>query len=83
MLFGRIDLDLRTVVLSQDQVTVSVRSLFGSVTIIVPKAWRIEEQVLVARLAAGDRQPGQRRSPGADDPAAGVMLGGSFRLSDG
>jgi Domain of unknown function (DUF1707)/Cell wall-active antibiotics response 4TMS YvqF len=83
VLFGRIDLDLRTVMLSQDQVTVSVRSLFGSVTVIVPKAWRIEEQVLVV----GSRQAIASRDN--DDPRVpmirlrGFMFGGSFRLSDG
>jgi hypothetical protein len=82
-LFGRIDLDLRTVVLSQDQVTVSARGVFGTVTIIVPRAWRIEEQVLVL----GSRQAIASRDN--DDPRVpmirlrGFMLGGSFRLSDG
>jgi hypothetical protein len=81
--FGRIDLDLRAVMLSQDQVTVTVRSLFGSATIIVPRGWRIEEQVLVL----GSRQAIASRDN--DDPRVpmvrlrGLMLGGSFRLSDG
>jgi len=60
-----------------------VRSLLGPVTIIVPKAWRIEEQVLVV----GSRQAIASRDN--DDPRVpmirlrGFMFGGSFRLSDG
>lgn len=81
-LFGRIDLDLRTVVLSQDQVTVIVRSLASSVTVVVPKGWRIQEQVFVL----GSRQAIDSRDDLSTAPMIrlrGTMLGGSFRLSDG
>ena len=81
-LFGRIDLDLRHVVLSQDQVTVVVRSLASSVSIVVPKGWRIQEQVFVL----GSRQAIDSRDDLSTAPMIrlrGTMLGGSFRLSDG
>ncbi len=82
-LFGRIDLDLRTCVLSQDQVTIAVRGVFGTVTVIVPRAWRIEEQVLVigSRQAIASRDNDDARVPMVR--LRGTILGGSFRLSDG
>ncbi len=81
-LFGRIDLDLRTCVLSQDQVTVVVRSLASSVTVVVPKGWRIQEQVFVL----GSRQAIDSRDDLSNAPMIrlrGTMIGGSFKLSDG
>lgn len=81
-LFGRIDLDLRACVLSQDQVTVVVRSLASSVTVVVPKGWRIQEQVFVL----GSRQAIDSRDDLSNAPMIrlrGTMIGGSFKLSDG
>ncbi len=81
-LFGRIDVDLRTAVLSQDQVTITVRSLASSVSIIVPKGWRVQEQVFVL----GSRSAIDSRDDLSNAPMIrlrGTMLGGSFKLSDG
>ncbi len=80
-LFGRIDLDLRNVVLSQDQVTVVVRGLATSVSVIVPRGWRIQEQVFVL----GSRQAIDSRDDLSNAPMIrlrGTLIGGSFRLSD-
>lgn len=83
-LFGRVEMDLRGVVLSHDpdQVTIIVRSLASTVSIMVPKGWRISEQVFVL----GGRQAIASR----DDNSAAVMfrvrgtvLGGTFKLADG
>jgi len=81
-LFGRIDLDLRAANLSQDQVTITVRSLASTVSIVVPKGWQVQEQVLVL----GSRQAIERRDDNSNAPIlrlSGMVLGGTFRLSDG
>jgi hypothetical protein len=81
-LFGRIDLDLRGANLSQDQVTITVRSLASTVSIIVSKDWRVQEQVLVL----GSRHAIERRNDNSNAPMlrlSGMVLGGTFRLTDG
>lgn len=83
-LFGRVEMDLRNVMLSHDpdQVTIIVRSLAGAVSIIVPKGWRIQEQVfaLGSKQAIGSRDDNSRA---VMFRVRGLMLGGSFKLSDG
>lgn len=83
-LFGRVDIDLRDVVLShdRDQATVIVRSLASTVSIIVPKGWRIADQVFVlgSRQAIGDRDDGSRA---VMFRVRGTIFGGSFTLADG
>jgi hypothetical protein len=79
--FGRVDLDLRTAVPTQDQVTLNVRGLAGTVAIIVPPGWRLQDDVLVI----GTRQAIER--PGGDASAPmlrvhGLVLGGTFRLTE-
>jgi hypothetical protein len=83
-IFGQIDLDLRSVVLSHDmhQVTVVVRSFFGTVRIIAPAGWRLEEQVFVL----GSKRAIDRPDNGSTVPPIlrvnGYLIGGSFELAD-
>jgi Domain of unknown function (DUF1707) len=80
-LFGRIDLDLRSARLSQDQVTLTVRGIASTVNIIVPKGWRLQEQVLVL----GSRKVIESRDDNSSAPMLrlrGLMLGGTFGVSD-
>lgn len=83
-LFGRVDMDLRDVVLSHDldQLTIIVRGLASTVSITVPKGWRIAEQVFVlgSRQAIASRDDGSRA---VMFRVRGTMLGGTFRLTDG
>jgi Domain of unknown function (DUF1707) len=79
--FGRLDLDLRAAVPGQDQVTLTVRSLAGTVAIIVPPGWRVQDEVLVL----GTRRAIERKGGNAVAPLlklTGIVLGGSFQLSD-
>lgn len=83
-LFGSVDMDLRNVVLSHDpdQVTIIVRSLAATVSIIVPKGWRIAEQVFVlgSKQAIDSRDDNSRA---VMFRVRGTMLGGTFKLTDG
>ncbi|HYK31958.1 MAG TPA: DUF1707 domain-containing protein [Streptosporangiaceae bacterium] len=83
-LFGRVDMDLRNVLLSHDpdQVTIIVRSLASTVSIIVPKGWRIQEQVFVlgSKQAIDSRDDNSRA---VMFRVRGTMLGGTFTLIDG
>lgn len=83
-LFGRVDMDLRQVVLSHDldQVTIIVRSLASTVSITVPKGWRVSEQVFVlgSRQAIGNRDDNSRA---VMCRVRGTMLGDTFTLADG
>jgi hypothetical protein len=80
--FGQIDLDLRTAKLTEDQqLSISVRALAGTVRIIVPKGWRISEQVTVL----GSRRAIESRDDDSRAPIlrlTGTMLGGKLELSD-
>jgi hypothetical protein len=83
-LFGRVDMDLRNVVLSHDpdQATIIVRGLACAVSIVVPKGWRIAEQVFVL----GNKQAIDSRddnSPAVMFRVRGALLGGAFTLTDG
>ena len=79
--FGRIDLDLRAAVPGQDQVTLTVRSLASTVTVIVPPGWRLREQVLVlgSKRAIEQHDDGSRATL---LEVRGLVLGGTFRLSE-
>lgn len=83
-MFGQVDLDLRSVVLSHDmhQVTILVRGVFGSVKVIAPAGWRLEEQVFVL----GSKQAIERPDMGSTTPPIlrvhGFVIGGSFELAD-
>jgi len=83
-IFGSVDIDLRNVVLSHDldQLTIIVRSLASTVSIIVPKGWRIAEQVFVlgGRQAIDSRDDNSRA---VMFRVRGTMLGGTFKLTDG
>jgi hypothetical protein len=61
--FGGFDLDLRTAVPSQDEITLTVWSVAARVAITVPDRWRVTNQVLVlgSRQAMADRDgpPGE------------------------
>lgn len=84
-MFGTIDLDLRSVVLSHDmhQVTVVVRGIFGSVRVVAPAGWRLEDQVFVL----GSKQAIERPDTGSTTAPIlrvhGFVVGGSFELADG
>jgi hypothetical protein len=80
--FGGLDLDLRAAVPSQEEITLTVRSVAARVAITVPPGWRVVNQVFVAgrRQAMDDREgkPGQ--------PVlrlSGACLGGTFVLTQG
>ncbi len=83
-LFGRVDMDLRDVVLSHDpdQVTIIVRGLASTVSITVPKGWRVQEQVFVlgSKQAIDSRDDHSRA---VMFRVRGTMLGGAFTLTDG
>jgi Domain of unknown function (DUF1707)/Cell wall-active antibiotics response 4TMS YvqF len=79
--FGRIDLDLRNAVPTQDQVTLTVRGLAGTVSIIVPAGWRLQDDVFVL----GTRQAIERSEGDPQAPILrihGVVLGGTYRLTE-
>ena len=56
--FGSFDLDLRSAVPSQDEITLTVWSLAARVAITVPARWRVNNQVVVVghRQAMADRE---------------------------
>jgi hypothetical protein len=79
--FGRVDLDLRAAVPTQDQVTLTVRGLGGTVAIIVPAGWRLQDDVFVL----GTRQAIERDGGDARAPILrvhGMVLGGTYRLTE-
>jgi hypothetical protein len=84
---GRLDLDLRAARPSQDQVTLTVRSLASTVAIVVPPGWRVQDKILVL----GQRQAIAQNDDGLGVPSQdrpllrlrGIVLGGAFRLSQG
>jgi hypothetical protein len=78
--FGGIDLDLRAAVPSQEEITLTVRSLAARVCIVVPARWRVTNQVVVA----GRSQAMPDREGSQGEPLLrlhGTCLGGSFRLA--
>ena len=80
--FGGFDLDLRTAVPSQDEITLTVWGVAARVAITVPDRWRVTNQVLVlsSRQAMADRDG----APG--EPLLrlrGTCVGGSFLLTQG
>jgi uncharacterized protein DUF1707 len=81
-LFGKVDLDVRTAQLTEDnQLTITVRSLASPVRIIIPKGWRIQEQVMVL----GNRQVIESRDDNSNAPILrlkGTVIGGGLQLSD-
>ncbi|HUJ07161.1 MAG TPA: DUF1707 domain-containing protein [Streptosporangiaceae bacterium] len=79
-LFGRLDIDLRHAVPTQDQVTLTVRGLAGTVTVIVPPGWRLREQVLVLGSKRAI-ESNEDRGQGPLLEVRGVVLGGTFQLS--
>jgi DUF1707 SHOCT-like domain len=81
-LFGRVDLDLRAAVPTQDQVTLTIRGVAATVTVVVPHGWRIRDQVLVL----GTRRAIERSDEGGSGPLlelTGVIVGGTYQLTDG
>ena len=80
--FGGVELDLRAVQHSQDEITISVWSVASGVTVRVPSGWRLRNQVLA--LGAGRAIPDNERDPKAPIVwLRGVSLGGSYRLDGG
>ncbi len=81
-LFGKVDLDVRSAKLTEDnQLTITVRSLASTVTIVIPKGWRIQEQVMVL----GNRRVIDSRDDLSNGPILrlrGTVIGGGLRLSD-
>jgi hypothetical protein len=80
--FGGFDLDLRAAVPSQEEITLTVRSVAARVAITVPPGWRVTNQVLVlgSSQAMADRE-GRRGEPLLR--LRGTCLGGSFLLTQG
>jgi len=77
---GRIDLDLRAARPSQEEVTLTVRAVAATVSVLVPAAWRIDDQVVVL----GPRRAIEPRpAPGPVLHLRGLVLGGAFLLSGG
>jgi hypothetical protein len=78
--FGGFDLDLRAAVPSQEEITLTVRSVAARVAITVPAGWRVTNQVLVlgSSQAMADRE-GRRGEPLLR--LRGICLGGSFLLT--
>lgn len=79
-LFGRVDLDLRSAVPTQDEVTLVIRGVAAAVTVIVPPGWRLQDQVLVvgSKRAIESRESGTAPLLGV----RGYLIGGTFRLSE-
>ena len=78
---GRLDLDLRAAQPSQDEVTLTVRCIAGTVRVIVPPDWRVEDQVLVL----GTRRAVDRSADRGTGPLLrlrGIVVAGTFVLSD-
>ena len=78
--FGRLDLDLRAAVPSQQEITLTIWSVAARIVVTVPPGWRVIDQVLVvgARQAMADRD-GSPREPLLR--LRGTCLGGTFRLT--
>jgi hypothetical protein len=78
--FGSFDLDLRSAVPSQDEITLTVWSVAAKIAITVPAHWRVTNQVLVVgnRQAMADRE-GSPREPLLR--VRGTCIAGSFRLA--
>jgi len=75
-----VDLDLRSAVPAQPEITLTVRGVAARVAITVPASWRVSDQVLVL----GRRQaiPDQDAAPGAVIlRLRGACLGGTYRLT--
>ncbi len=78
---GRLDLDLRDAAASQDTVSVTVWGLAAHITVIVPAAWGLADQVLV--LGRRDTIADNGGSPGAPLlHLRGLVAGGSLRLTE-
>jgi hypothetical protein len=78
---GRLDLDLRSAQPSQDEVTLTVRSLAATVMVVVPPHWRVRDQVLVL----GTRRAVERDAERGTGPLLtlrGIVVGGTFGLSE-
>ena len=78
--FGSLDVDLRSAVPAQPEITLTLWSVAARVTITVPAEWRVTDQVLVlgSRQAVGDRDG----EPGAVLlRLRGTCLGGTYRLA--
>ena len=79
--FGRLDLDLRAARPTQDEITLTVRAVAATVTIIVPPHWRVRDQVLVL----GTRHAIERGAERGNGPLLGlrgIVLGGAYQLSE-
>jgi hypothetical protein len=82
VVLGRLDLDLRAAVPGQREVTLTVWSVAGRVSVTVPPEWRVVNQVLVLgrreTMADRDGSPGEVLLR-----VRGGCLGGSFRMTSG
>jgi hypothetical protein len=80
--FGQLELDLRAARLSQDEVTITVMGMAARVSVIVPAAWRVTDQLLVL----GRKSAIADTDTGGQAPllrVRGTVVGGSFRLTQG
>jgi Cell wall-active antibiotics response 4TMS YvqF len=79
--FGQLELDLRAARLSQDEITLTVISVAGRVTVLVPAGWRVTDEVLVIgkRRAIADHD-GDEQAPLLR--LRGAALCASFLLSE-
>jgi hypothetical protein len=79
--FGRVDLDLRAAVPTQDQVTLTVRGVAGTIAIVVPPGWQVRDEVVVlGSRRAIERPDGNDRAPLL--AVRGTVLGGSYTLTE-
>jgi hypothetical protein len=79
--FGQLELDLRAARLSQDEITLTVISVAGRVTVLAPAGWRVTDEVLVIgkRRAIADHD-GDEQAPLLR--LRGAALCASFLLSE-
>lgn len=78
--FGSLDLDLRAAVPSQQEISLTVRTVAGRVAIIVPPGWRLTSRVVVA----GVSRTMADRDGSPHEPLLrvnGICIGGAFRLA--
>jgi hypothetical protein len=78
--FGRVDLDLRAAVPSQQEIDLTLRGVASRLSIIVPRWWSLNDKVLVLGMS----QTVPDREAERDDPVLrlrGACIGGSLRVT--